>query len=1768
MGNARRASADGASDEPDAPGASFLSRDGDGDVGVENGVGTPEPSGNKTQLPSTAEAADEPATTTTPAVAEPSSSTTTATITTATTTPSTTKRPRKRKHDDSPPWKSATTQTPTVIYTDDGRRRSGRTNLAHTEVMKPPPVANTPTRPARGASAKQQKDGGTARSTASRSRSQSTSQSQPNKRAKTTAQPSPSSRTSNRIAKTATPSSARGAAKSPQSKKSTSRQTANPTRQRGASKSTPSKPPPKSRRSPAVGTRKSARALQKALAAAKEELESGNYDDLDSESGFSTDGEVEVDPNVRLPRVKLRFGVPKPVITHPLQLLPPKEYETFEDFLYADDPTRTEEGLQRAEEEAQAEAEVRNRIEYEARHGLLTIENCSLFMPDKQPEPPRQYGHHDHLVCHALKFQKLMMKEKREHQDLMRKRNAAVMAEIRERQPRTQEEIEQEQYAINWKLYKDQISQLTRKWQEVTKEVERRRKERAEEERRQAGKQHLHQMLEHSTQLLDARRADRPESVVSVSEMDLDEEILDDEEEFDEALEDDLEQELGDDANMSDSESDPDPDPDDEDANLTVEQLRAKYSSITNTEADTPAMGDDDDDPGTDVDMDDERSDVGSDTPVPELEEVDPALLDDSDESIDMDSDMGSEGMSSEGEDDESDDGDTGLLGFYGGFAGLSAKKAQPRSVEGDQTLLREDEEEDDLDVVDLVGVPKASAPESSQPASPEKSTDVQEEEQESAAIPPPSGVGEESVGESIEIDPVTVPVESVAETSEPAVLNDPEPRQEEEDVNMLERPPSPPRIVELEDDGVTPKKPDDAQPAPENQESVDGDTATSVSQADAKDTGAQSSPTTSPEATPQPHHEISTPIPFLLRGTLREYQHYGLDWLAGLYENNTNGILADEMGLGKTIQTIALIAHLACEKGIWGPHLIVVPTSVMLNWEMEFKKWAPGFKILTYYGNREQRAEKRKGWFDTNLWHVCITSYQLVLQDQVTFKRRNWHYLILDEAHNIKNFRSQRWQTLLNFKSEARLLLTGTPLQNNLIELWSLLYFLMPAGTTSLPAGFANLQEFQEWFAHPVDQLIEGGREGMDDEAKRTVTKLHKVLRPYLLRRLKADVEKQMPAKYEHVVYCRLSKRQRYLYDDFMSMAKTRETLASGNYLSIINCLMQLRKVCNHPDLFETRQIVTSFAMQKSVVADYEIKELLVRKRLINSDLTDPSFGTNLLEFVGLVPAKNNHLTSYHASSISKLSASEFLRQYYNEKAAALEPAPKDLITIQGNIRYQKYQADLEHLGRLNSRIRLNEILTHHKPLCPADLVEVCTRDISVGPLKPPPRNRSQTTEWFLNHSSAISSMIPTLSERAASLETTIIKFGCITPVVVATDMPEIALTSTGVDLVRRVQQRFPSDPFHESRIRLSIAFPDKRLLQYDCGKLQRLDHLLRELQAGGHRALIFTQMTKVLDILEQFLNIHGHRYLRLDGATKVEQRQALTDRFNNDPKIPVFILSTRSGGLGINLTGADTVIFYDLDWNPAMDKQCQDRCHRIGQTRDVHIYRFVSEYTIESNILRKSEQKRMLDDVIIQEGDFTTDYFHKLSIADMLGEDVVRELHVEDQSTHQPIVPGTSQREIEKTLEQVEDIEDAAAAKVAQKEVVDTDVADFEEQQIRERERHRRKSSLSAATAAAAAAAESAPASNAATPIPSVADTPMPMEVDDVVQEDTAETNVNKGLGHDVYGEGWGRVDREPQHIDDYMIRQMEWELMDVPVVLKDTRDKRKRNKKGKKF
>lgn len=662
---------------------------------------------------------------------------------------------------------------------------------------------------------------------------------------------------------------------------------------------------------------------------------------------------------------------------------------------------------------------------------------------------------------------------------------------------------------------------------------------------------------------------------------------------------------------------------------------------------------------------------------------------------------------------------------------------------------------------------------------------------------------------------------------------------------------------------------------------------------------------------------KVDTRIPFLLRGTLREYQHVGLDWLASLYNNGLNGILADEMGLGKTIQTIALLASLACNKGIWGPHLVVVPTSVILNWEMEFKRWLPGFKILTYYGNPKERKEKRFGWSKENAFHVCITSYQLVLQDQSAFRRKAWQYLILDEAHHIKNFRSQRWQVLLNFNSKRRLLLTGTPLQNNLMELWSLLYFLMPNGVSaSMPIGFANLKEFQEWFSSPVDRMIEN-QQGMNEESRLAIQKLHTVLRPYLLRRLKVDVEQQMPAKYEHVIYCRLSKRQRYLYDDFMGRAKTKETLASGNFLSIINTLMQLRKVCNHPDLFEERPIVTSFSMASDVIDEGQHIDNLVRRLLhagYDYDRWDARTSNLLIVRPELETTSHQWISDEYSSLDCSTAFMDTIQRQRRAMGGGVSArglgSAKKYLELKTFAKAHAAQQQMAQIQRWESIHAINQQRCQQRPLLGAGLLDQC-RLLYARPHQDLyfPTNDHPRCGAFQGRPDVISHCVLGYQDRIDRYMDVIVRYTFVTPAAVVRATPTLMAPSIPV-----------KDILHPLTSRLQIAFPDKRLLQYDCGKLQRLALLLQQLAAGGHRVLIFTQMTRVLDVLEAFLNMHGHRYLRLDGSTKVEQRQLLTEQFNSDKRILCFILSTRSGGLGINLTGADTVIFYDSDWNPSM--------------------------------------------------------------------------------------------------------------------------------------------------------------------------------------------------------------------------------------------------------
>jgi helicase SWR1 len=1419
----------------------------------------------------------------------------------------------------------------------------------------------------------------------------------------------------------------------------------------------------------------------------------------------------------RFPRIRLRMREPTLVKTAPGNFPAPKQYSSFSEWLQKDDPLEGEEGLRLTEDQARREAQLRLRIAKASEPcGALTEGVCARWIPDPFEEPQPRYGHWSYVSSQAVRFHRLMQLEHERHVKTAKQLAFACMHAIESdarwtflRRKKPPAIIAMEQIDQQTKRKKQLVNDMKLRWQLAKAEVNHLRLQQWEKEQEALGKEALDEMLDKSTKILYQHRM--PSSSVGPtdsevgtpragSETDLEDGESDSNEGFDDSDEEDSE-------NMSSSSNDEDSTAEvDEDENLSPEALRQKYADALLQQGYNSEEEEDGDDEESeeseDVSMRDIEEHLDADTTMedlvamdeedvsqdfqsqedtendeasileqhlegyhpPELEEVDDTLLDDEDESTDMDSDVGSEEDDSEGADEsgseEDEGGGYGLMGFF-------SKK----------------------DIQEL------------------KSEDQSHE----STIPLPS-----------EQHKPKIDVDRVSEETADAMQR--EQTQEIQETRDFEHGPA------AHVNGM------------ETTESKEPSPSESVMMSPAADTA----PTT--PSTPRGPSRVEVPTQ-LLRGTLREYQHDGLDWLAKMYAGGRNGILADEMGLGKTIQTIALLAHLAVEREVWGPHLIVVPTSVILNWEMEFKKWCPGFKILTYYGTQEERKRKRQGWLNDDRWNVVITSYQLILQDTSAFKKRGWHYLVLDEAHNIKNFQTQRWQTLLTFKTHSRLLLTGTPLQNNLQELWSLLYFLMPAGTDGA-GGFADLEKFLNSMKTPAHQILDQGREKLDAEAQARVKKLHEVLRPYLLRRLKSEVEKQMPAKYEHVVYCRLSKRQRQLYDEFMGRADTKRTLASGNYMSIINCLMSLRKVCNHPDLFETRQIVTSLSMTKSAVADYEIKELLVRRRLLSGDKVD-------LELCGLVPAALERFSRHEATRLHELQPLRQLEDLAAHQTRRLQPTNTTLDcssieTCLSRIAAESRQSVLE---QLQSRIDYVRRIIQRWPIYGTDLVRMLTMPDRFH--VPRPNRRKQffisVGDWYVHDCHTLYDMMPTLPKVAERTEILVRKFSCVTPAVVTDDITALTLTTSGQDIIRKAQQSVitsqaptPSnqlqqrrqpyqtldpDPYHEARIRLSIQFPDKRLLQYDCGKLQALDKLLRDLQAGSHRCLIFTQMTKVLDILEQFLNIHGHRYLRLDGATKIEQRQILTDRFNSDPRILAFILSSRSGGLGINLTGADTVIFYDLDWNPAMDKQCQDRCHRIGQTRDVHIYRFVSEYTIEANILRKSNQKRLLDDVIIQKGEFTTDYFNRVTYRDAFEpEEDDAALHEGGDAEVNMVMDRVLNEAtgLGRVFESVEDKEDTFAAKVAAKENAElVDTVDFNE-----------------STGAPNSARTSAPQTPLSGEAPHAGTKDAISALDEAMEVDK-ENVASQGMvaeSEEVF-----------PSVDEYMVRYLQHELRNVPVVRK---------------
>ncbi|XP_006532947.1 chromodomain-helicase-DNA-binding protein 3 isoform X10 [Mus musculus] len=503
--------------------------------------------------------------------------------------------------------------------------------------------------------------------------------------------------------------------------------------------------------------------------------------------------------------------------------------------------------------------------------------------------------------------------------------------------------------------------------------------------------------------------------------------------------------------------------------------------------------------------------------------------------------------------------------------------------------------------------------------------------------------------------------------------------------------------------------------------------------------------PPSSPTNDPTVKYETQPRFITATGGTLHMYQLEGLNWLRFSWAQGTDTILADEMGLGKTIQTIVFLYSLYKEGHTKGPFLVSAPLSTIINWEREFQMWAPKFYVVTYTGDKDSRAIIRENEFSFEdnaikggkkafkmkreaqvKFHVLLTSYELITIDQAALGSIRWACLVVDEAHRLKNNQSKFFRVLNGYKIDHKLLLTGTPLQNNLEELFHLLNFLTPE-------RFNNLEGFLEEFA--------------DISKEDQIKKLHDLLGPHMLRRLKADVFKNMPAKTELIVRVELSPMQKKYYKYILT--RNFEALNSrggGNQVSLLNIMMDLKKCCNHPYLFPV---------------------------------------------------------------------------------AAME-----------------------------------------SPKLPSGAYE-------------------------------------------------------------------------GGALIK------------------------------SSGKLLLLQKMLRKLKEQGHRVLIFSQMTKMLDLLEDFLDYEGYKYERIDGGITGALRQEAIDRFNAPGAQQFcFLLSTRAGGLGINLATADTVIIFDSDWNPHNDIQAFSRAHRIGQANKVMIYRFVTRASVEERITQVAKRKMMLTHLVVRPG------------------------------------------------------------------------------------------------------------------------------------------------------------------------------------------------------
>jgi len=745
---------------------------------------------------------------------------------------------------------------------------------------------------------------------------------------------------------------------------------------------------------------------------------------------------------------------------------------------------------------------------------------------------------------------------------------------------------------------------------------------------------------------------------------------------------------------------------------------------------------------------------------------------------------------------------------------------------------------------------------------------------------------------------------------------------------------------------------------------------------------------------------DVEIEQPKLLNCQLKEYQLKGLNWLVNLYEQGINGILADEMGLGKTVQSISVMAYLAEKYDIWGPFLVVAPASTLHNWQQEISKFVPQFKVLPYWGTAGDRKVLRKFWDRKHTtykkdapFHVMITSYQLVVSDVAYFQKMKWQYMILDEAQAIKSSQSSRWKCLLGFHCRNRLLLTGTPIQNNMQELWALLHFIMPS-------LFDSHDEFSEWFSKDIESHAQSNTKLNEDQLKR----LHMILKPFMLRRVKKHVQKELGDKIELDVFCNLTYRQRALYANLRNQISIMDliekaTIGDDDSASLMNLVMQFRKVCNHPDLFERADTTSpfscgyfaetaSFVREGSNVTvgystrsliEYELPRLVWREggRLhqASTDNVKAGFRSKYLDHMMNVWAPNNIRDS--TSGTDNFSWLRFADTSLQEAYAA---SHKDVLARAVDLASKKKRLSRMNIvyGEAEDRNwtpahALFQVRERHDRKALADITEQGVLrnlmnvsrstydDLGLGRLEQAAARRASAPPIEV-----------VCDSRGTMIERDRILFNApIRKVLFGPTLPEQrAFVTHKVPLERYPPPALLPPPDNEKRRFTNITVPSMRRFVTDSGKLAKLDELLRELKEGGHRVLLYFQMTRMIDLMEEYLTYRNYKYCRLDGSTKLEDRRDTVADFQTRPEIFIFLLSTRAGGLGINLTTADTVIFYDSDWNPTIDSQAMDRAHRLGQTKQVTVYRLITRGTIEERIRKRAMQKEEVQRVVITGG------------------------------------------------------------------------------------------------------------------------------------------------------------------------------------------------------